>query len=69
MSEIEKWTDEVGWVYCPVCGAKTRTKIHPDTIAHRWPLYCRKCNHESLVEIENMDVKLSSEPDALTPSR
>lgn len=69
MCDPEKWVDENGWVYCPFCKAKTRIKIHPDTAASRWPLYCRKCGRETIVNIENMIVKLSSEPDAATPSR
>ena len=69
MPVTEKRVDNDGWVYCPLCGAKTRTKVRRNTVARYWPLYCRKCNRESNVNIENMDVKLSSEPDALTPSR
>lgn len=69
MNRRENRVDAEGWVYCPWCEAKTRTRIHPDTVARRWPLYCRKCNHESVVDIHNMDMKLSSEPDAATQSR
>ncbi|WP_353096142.1 cysteine-rich KTR domain-containing protein [Tissierella praeacuta] len=40
LKDCKKCVDENGWIYCPSCGAKTRTKIQPDTIAYRWPLYC-----------------------------
>lgn len=69
MDDMKNWVDKSGWVYCPSCGAKTRTKIRPDTVASRWPLYCRKCNRETTVSVENLIVTLSSEPDAPTPSR
>ena len=28
LTDTETWVDTDGWVYCPACGAKTRTKIH-----------------------------------------
>lgn len=64
MKAKDKFVDLDGWVYCPWCKSKTRTKIHADTMARRWPLYCRKCCHESIVDIDHMQIKLSSEPDA-----
>ena len=57
------------WVDCPLCKAKTRVRIYEDTEANRMPIYCRKCGSESLVNIKNMVVKLSSEPVVNTPSR
>lgn len=27
------------WVHCPICGAKTKTKVNEDTILIRFPLY------------------------------
>ena len=60
---------DTDWVYCPLCKSKTRVKIHIDTVATKMPIYCRKCSRESFIDIENMVVKLSYEPDALTLSR
>ena len=29
------------WVYCPVCGNKTRDRIREDTVLINYPLYCK----------------------------
>lgn len=42
--------DAQGWVRCPVCGCKTRAKVRPDTVLERFPLFCPKCHHETLVD-------------------
>ena len=42
--------DAEGWVRCPVCGAKTRTKVRADTHLVRFPLYCPKCHRETVVD-------------------
>ena len=41
--------DLQGWVRCPVCGCKTRTKVLPDTVLENFPLFCPKCHHETIV--------------------
>ncbi|MGN6715568.1 cysteine-rich KTR domain-containing protein [Anaerocolumna jejuensis] len=41
------------WIFCPVCGSKTRKKIRVDTVLLNFPLYCPKCKHESLIIIKN----------------
>ena len=28
------------WILCPVCGAKTRARLLPDTILRNFPLFC-----------------------------
>ena len=53
------------WLYCPVCGNKTRNKIREDTILINYPLYCPKCKHESLVEVKDLQIIIIKEPDAL----
>ena len=60
---------KTNWVSCPLCNAKTRVRIYEDTVANRMPIYCRKCENESLADIKNMVVKLSSEPVSNMPSR
>ena len=40
------WIDRSGWIHCPTCGNKTRTKVNPDTVvrARRQdaePMICR----------------------------
>ena len=45
------------WLYCPVCGSKTRNKIRVDTILKNYPPYCPKCKQEILVDVKNMETK------------
>lgn len=45
--------DARGWVRCPVCGCKTRTKVLPDTVLENFPLFCPKCHHETIVNWES----------------
>lgn len=44
------------WIYCPVCGNKTRTMIREDTELKNFPLYCPKCKQETLIEAENLKI-------------
>lgn len=46
------------WVYCPVCGSKTRNKIRKDTELKKFPLFCPKCKRESLINAINLQVML-----------
>lgn len=52
------------WILCPACGSKTRDKIREDTVLKNFPLYCPKCNQESLIEVENLNIVVIKEPDA-----
>ena len=52
------------WVKCPICGNKTRDKMREDTVVKKFPLFCPKCKKESLIEIEDLVVKVIQEPDA-----
>jgi len=61
--------DRTEWVKCPECGNKTRIKVRKDTILKRFPLFCPKCKQETLIEIENLLVKIVKEPDAKTQSQ
>ena len=60
---------KIEWVYCPICGNKTRNKIREDTILKNYPLYCPKCKQETLVEVQNFKMKVIIEPDAQPQSR
>ena len=40
------------WVFCPVCGGKTREKVRPDTILVNFPLFCPKCKHETIIHVK-----------------
>ena len=60
---------KIEWVYCPICGSKTRNKIREDTILKNYPLYCPKCKQETLIEVTNLKMTVTAEPDAKTQSR
>ncbi len=52
---------KVEWLYCPVCGNKTRNRIREDTVLKNYPLYCPKCRQETLVEVKELLVKIIKE--------
>ncbi len=52
------------WIYCPVCGSKTRDRIRQDTVLRNYPLYCPKCKQETLIEAQNIQITVITEPDA-----
>lgn len=56
------------WIRCPICGNKTRDKIRSDTIMRKFPLFCPKCKKESLIDVEQLNIKVIKEPDAQTQS-
>ena len=57
------------WVYCPVCGSKTRVKIRKDTELKNFPLFCPKCKQETLINVKKMNITIIKEPDAKTQSQ
>lgn len=57
------------WIYCPVCGNKTRDRIREDTVLRNYPLYCPKCKQETLIEVLNLEITVIIEPDAQPQSR
>lgn len=44
------------WVYCPVCGNKTRMRLREDTVLTHFPLFCPKCKEESLIDARKFQV-------------
>lgn len=56
--------DEKGWIHCPFCKCKTRTKIHKETLLKHFPVFCPKCKHEYIIDVENLNIRLSVVPDA-----
>ena len=57
------------WIFCPVCGNKTRDRLRKDTVLKNYPLYCPKCKQETLIEVSNLKITVIREPDAQTQSR
>lgn len=44
-------TNDSGFILCPQCGKKTKTKIIPGTtVLMRFPLYCSWCHEEILID-------------------
>lgn len=54
------------WVLCPICNNKTRTKIREDTILEKFPLFCPKCKHETIISVQKLNISVITEPDAKT---
>lgn len=53
------------WLYCPVCGNKTRNKIRYDTVLKNFPLYCPKCKQQTLIGVKKSHMTIIKGPDAL----
>lgn len=58
-----------GWILCPICNSKTRTRIRDDTELRKFPLYCPKCKKECLIDLHHLQITNIREPDAKTQSR
>jgi len=52
------------WIRCPICQGKTRTKVYADTVLVRFPLFCPKCKEETLIDVVQLKMTTSKEPDA-----
>lgn len=52
------------WIPCPICEARTRTRIYADTTLLNFPLYCPKCKKETRIDVIQLKMTLSKEPDA-----
>ena len=51
------------WIPCPICENRTRTKVYTDTILVRFPLFCPKCRRETRIDVVQLNMVLSNEPD------
>ncbi len=57
------------WIFCPVCGGKTRLKLHENTVLENFPLFCPKCKKETMIDARQLNIFVIKEPDAKTQSR
>lgn len=57
--KMTKVIEESLWIQCPVCHKRTRTKVYPDTIMTRFPLYCRNCKKEYRIDVIKLRMTLS----------
>lgn len=55
--------NESRWITCPVCGKKTHAKAYADTVLIRFPLYCPKCRAETMINVVQLKMIVSEEPD------
>lgn len=53
------------WICCPKCTGKTRAKVYPNTVLINFPLYCPKCHREFLIDVVQLKMKVSREPDEI----
>lgn len=60
---MDKYETSV-WIRCPICKGKTRTKVYEDTVLVRFPLFCPKCKEETLIDVVQLKMITSKEPDA-----
>lgn len=42
-----------GYLECPYCKASKIQRVRPETVAKRLQVYCRKCKHEILVDMQS----------------
>ena len=49
------------WVRCSLCRKQTKTKIYPNTVLIRFPLYCQECEKEIPVTIINHEMIICKE--------
>lgn len=62
-------SEDKRWVLCPVCGAKTRLQLLPETELKAFPLFCPKCRSESVINAKRFIIEINREtnkPDAKT---
>ena len=70
MQKTEEFcVDESGWIHCPFCKCRTRTKIRADTSLKNFPIFCPKCKQETLIDAKELHITVIKEPDAQTQSR
>ena len=49
------------WIMCPICGAKTRAELHPDTELRNFPLFCLKCKQEFVIDAKRQQLTVVTE--------
>lgn len=69
IGDRDKKMNKTEWIYCPVCGNKTRDRLRKDTVLKNYPLYCPKCKQETLIEVSNLKITVIKEPDVQPQSR
>lgn len=52
------------WIHCPICRARTRTRIDKDTVLLNFPLYCPKCKKSIKIGVINLKLVVNEEQDS-----
>ena len=52
--------EKEAWIYCPVCGGKTRLRLLQRTVLRDFPLFCPKCKHESIINAKNFIIEANN---------
>ncbi len=50
--ETGKLVVKDGWLMCPSCGKQKVLRIYPETRARYLQVHCKRCGHESIVNID-----------------
>ncbi len=50
--------DMYQWIKCPVCGENTRVKLMDDTELKHFPLFCRKCRTECIINVKKFKIEI-----------
>lgn len=50
--ETSKLVNKDRRIICPICGRPTQYRVRPDSQARNWPIWCKHCRQESIVNIE-----------------
>lgn len=45
-------TNKSGFILCPHCEGKTKTKVLPGTKLVHFPLYCSWCKRETIIDLD-----------------
>ena len=48
------------WIYCPICGGKTRLRLLQRTVLRDFPLFCPKCKRESIINAKNFIIEANN---------
>lgn len=52
---------KVKWIFCPICGRKTKLKVQENTVLLNFLLFCPWCKKECLINLVDFKIKLFQE--------
>ena len=48
--------DKYQWIKFPICGENTRVKLIVETELKNFPLFCRKCRTERIINAKHFEI-------------